>query len=144
MPAFARKTPMWVFEENYRLLAQLLPDWRDGVRERLLGEHGGPEVVFRVLERHRYTATLQLQRLFGGEPNAGLVPDLSMQVRAYDDAGVAEVLAYQDCTRIPPRYAVGAGVRYQRDEKRQVNVLLYELLCDCIRRRAARFGYTPV
>ncbi|HKJ75643.1 MAG TPA: DUF1249 domain-containing protein [Gammaproteobacteria bacterium] len=138
---------MWVFEENYRLLAQLLPDWRNGACYRLPAEHGGSEVEFRVLERHRYTAIVELQRLFGREPGAALVPDLSMQVRAYDDAAVAEVLTYQDCTRIPPRYAVGEGVQYQRDEKRQVNALLYELLRYCARRRpqvVGNPGYSPV
>ena len=138
---------MWVFEENYRLLAQLLPDWRDGARYRLPDARGRSEVEFRVLERHRYTAILQVERLFGGDAGAELVPDLSMQVRAYDDAAVAEVLAYQHCASIPPRYAVGEGVEYQRDEKRQVNVLLYELLRYCARRRAAVVGtpgYSPV
>lgn len=138
---------MWVFEENYRLLADLLPDWEEGARYRLLGEHEGGEMEFRILERHRYTATIELTRQFGRAPGAGFVPDLAMKVRVYDDARVAEVLAYQDCHRIPPRYAVADGVEHHRDEKRQVNALLHELLRYCGRHRSAvvgQPGYSPV
>lgn len=125
---------MRVYEENYRLLVGLLPGWEGGACYRMAGDGQTPDIELRVLERHKYTTTLELKKSFGAD-GGELVPDLLMRVRIYDDARVAEVTGYQDCQRIPPRYAVEDAGRFAKDEKSQVNHLLHELLRYCIRRR---------
>ncbi len=60
-----------------------------------------------------------------------------MRLRVYHDAGAVEVVGYQGCRRIPARYEVESRGPYHRDEKRQVNLLLHELLRYC-RRNAYR------
>jgi uncharacterized protein YqiB (DUF1249 family) len=116
----ASERPAQLFEDLYGLLALLFPEFRCG----LLKNDGRTKLGVSLLEHSRYTTTLALSRGFG-EP---LVPDLAMTVRAYHDARVAEVVAYQGCDRLPPPYIIQGDNRYVRDERRQINRLLRQLL----------------
>lgn len=123
--------PLWLFEENYRLLLDLLPHDPDEGCTRLSAAGCGNELLeIGVLERSRYTLTVALRKSFsfGRE----WVPDVAMEVRLYFDARVAEVLAYQSCYRLPAPYAVKGCVPFHKDEKRQANGLLNELLEYCL------------
>lgn len=123
--------PLWLFEENYRLLRTLLPDGLDEECA-LHAVHGavGAVLAVRVLERSRYTLTIALRKSFTF--GRDWVPDLAMEVRLYFDARVAEVLAYQSCYRLPAPYAVKGCIPFHKDEKHQSNVLLNELLEYCL------------
>lgn len=133
----SQRDPLWVFEENYRLLTSLLPTPAGAEPARLVAPRSGQTLDVVPVERGRYTDTLLLTRSFAADQR--LLPDLSMKVRLYYDARVAEVLAYQDCHRIPPRYQVVEGGQFSRDERRQVNHLLHEMLRNCRAR-----GFRPV
>lgn len=124
---------MWVFEENYRLLQQLLPEMEAGGDRYLLSAQDGAQQALEVLilERHAYTTIVELNMPFFID--GVWMPDLRMQLRVYHDARVVEVSAYQGCHRIPARYQVDARGRFLRDEKRQINLLLHELLHYCQR-----------
>ncbi|MCW8828533.1 MAG: DUF1249 domain-containing protein [Gammaproteobacteria bacterium] len=127
------RSPMWVFEENYRLLQQLLPEMEaGGDRYVLMPEDGSQQALeLLILERCAYTTIVELNKPFFID--GVWMPDLRMQLRTYHDAQVVEVAAYQGCHRIPARYQVDPGGRYLRDEKRQINLLLHELLLYCQR-----------
>jgi len=127
------RSPMWLFEENYRLLQQLLPEMEaGGDRYVLMAEEGQQQALeILILERCAYTTMLELNKPFFID--GVWLPDLSMQLRVYHDAQVVEVAAYQGCHRIPARYQVDGVGRYLRDEKRQINLLLHELLRYCQR-----------
>lgn len=126
------RNPMWVYEENYRLLLRLLPELPEqGGRLMLVSRRVTGDLAVRVLEVNRYTTTIELAKPFAVDRE--YLPDLSMKVRIYYDAGVTEVLGYQGCDRIPARYQVAGTGRYVRDEKRQVNHLLNDLLRHCRR-----------
>lgn len=134
IPSDARKNPMWVFEENYRLLRRLLSDLADGPDEwTLCSDESERELRIRVVERCKYTTVIELHKAFVVDDE--LLPDLTMRLRIYDDAEVTEVSGYQGCHRLPARYQVGDGVHFKRDEKRQINFLLEDLLRYCLRRR---------
>jgi len=122
--------PMRLFEENYQLLRALIPDMQQRGRACLGAGAGEPGLEVAVAEHARYTTTLRLWKRFGQQEHA--LPDLSMTVRVYHDAAVAEVLAYQGCDRIPPGYLVRGDNRYQKDEKRQINEFLNQLLHYCL------------
>lgn len=127
---------MWVFEENYRLLQQLLPEMEAGGDcYRLAADDGAQALEVLILERARYTTFIELSKPF--YMDGVWLPDLSMQLRLYHDAAMVEVVAYQGCQRIPSRLDVKPHDPYHRDEKRQVNQLLHELLRYC-RRNAYR------
>jgi len=123
--------PLWLFEENFRLLCELieLPFNEDVV---LASSTGDDEEMLevRVVERSRYTLAVSLRKSFSFTRE--WLPDLAMDVRLYFDAKVAEVVAYQHCRRLPAPYAVKDFVPFHRDERRQVNLLLNELLEYCL------------
>lgn len=123
--------PMRLFEENYRLLRALIPDMEPGERVMLRNGAGQKSLGVELVDCARYTSTLRLHKQFGRHGGT-TVPDLSMTVRIYRDAEVAEVLAYQGCDRIPPAYLVRGNNRYQKDEKRQINEFLNQLLHYCL------------
>jgi uncharacterized protein YqiB (DUF1249 family) len=130
--------PMWVYEENFRLLHRLLPVLPDaGGRMMLASPAGGYDLEVEVIERCRYTTALSLKKPFAVD--SVFLPDLVMRLRTYADAVCVEVTGYQGCERIPARYQVTGASPYLRDEKRQVNHLLHDLLRHCL-----RYGYRPV
>lgn len=123
---------MWVYEENFRLLQHLVPEMEaGGDRYFLSGADGLHALEIHVLERFRYTTFIELTKpfLMGDE----WLPDLAMQLRLYHDACVVEVVCYQGCQRIPARYEIEHPAPFHKDEKRQVNLLLHELLMYCMR-----------
>ena len=126
------RSPMWVFEENYRLLQQLLPQMEAGGDRYVLASDDGAQQALEllILERCPYTTIIELNKPFFID--GVWLPDLRMQLRIYHDARVVEVGAYQGCHRIPARYQVNGGGRYVPDEKRQINLLLHELLRYCL------------
>jgi uncharacterized protein YqiB (DUF1249 family) len=129
----ATSNPMWVFEVNYRLLMKLLPRLDHCADELWLGcGQGERDLSVKVTERCKYTTMLSLGMPFSAK--GCWLPDLRISLRVYHDARVVEVSGYQGCHRIPPPYAVKAGSIYCKDEKRQINYLLHDLLRYCLRR----------
>lgn len=128
------RSPMWVYEENYRLLQHLLPEMEaGGDRYHLSGSDGLHPLEVLIFERCRYTTFIELTKPFlVGDV---WLDDLTMQLRLYHDAQVVEVVCYQGCQRIPARYEVEQSAPFHKDEKRQVNLLLHELLMYCLRNR---------
>ncbi len=122
---------MWVFEENFRLLQHLLPELEQGAERFVLAGNEGEELELLILQRCRYTTMVELSKPFAIDGE--WLPDLAMQLRVYHDARVVEVAAYQGCYRLPARYQVEAYGRHYRDDKRQVNFLLHDLLLYCLR-----------
>lgn len=126
------RSPMWVFEENYRLLQHLLPEMEAGGDRYVLASDDGAQQALEllILERCPYTTIIELNKPFFID--GVWMPDLRMQLRVYHDARAVEVGAYQGCHRIPARYQVNGNGRYVLDEKRQINLLLHELLRYCL------------
>jgi uncharacterized protein YqiB (DUF1249 family) len=126
------RSPIWVYEENYRLLQHLLPEMEaGGDRYRLSAEDGSRALEILILERCRYTTFIELTKPF--YIDGVWLPDLGMQLRIYHDARVVEVVSYQGCQNIPARYEVEHPSPFHKDEKRQVNLLLHDLLMYCQR-----------
>lgn len=87
--------------------------------------------VLQVLERSRYTTTLQLnQAMVEAHSNWLQLPRLT--VRMYHDAKLAEVLAWEGHKRLRPRYEYPNQSMYHADEKLQINQFLGELLERCL------------
>jgi len=123
--------PLWLFEENYLQLRRLFPVFIPGKRYLLSSGSGRNAMQVRVDECGRYTTALTLTRPFEGDEQ--LLPPLVLQVRVYHDARLAEVTGYQECRNIPPSYKASTANGYLRDERKQVNRLLYEVLTYCRR-----------
>jgi uncharacterized protein YqiB (DUF1249 family) len=122
-----RRSPMWVYEKNYQLLVHLLPFLRNGRAIKQVIRAGADHLQVVVLEKSKYTHLVELQQL-PVEPDT-LPTALTLQVRLYHDAQLAEVSTYQDHHRLLSKYDYPNRNMFHRDEKRQANCLLYDWLC---------------
>lgn len=85
-----------------------------------------------MLERAKYTTTWLLE-LVGGAYSPWLtLPKITL--RAYHDAQLVEVIAWEGHKRFQPRYEQPNPHSFARDEKYQNNRFLGEWLQDCLNR----------
>ena len=118
-------------EANYARLMRLLPNMREHTESRRValsqGEHLLGVLALDVLESCPYTTTLRLWQV---QPLAWL-PQACLQVRAYHDARMAEVVGEDDRQRLHGSYSYPNPAMYLPDEKLQVNRFLGEWLSHC-------------
>lgn len=126
-------------EANYWRLLQLLPD-RNRREQWLLGLTGQPanaqspswHTRINVIERSRYTTTLRLERADSQPLPSDWLRAPCLTLRLYEDARLAEVLAWERHRHLQPRYDYPNSAMYQRDEKAQMNRFLGEWLALCL------------
>jgi uncharacterized protein YqiB (DUF1249 family) len=125
-------------EANYARLLRLFPDYERCNRREF---HAGPaRIVIEVLERSRYTTIFRLQQ---HQAEARWLGRLLIEVRAYHDAGMLEVGAFQAHRRIAPRYQYPNSQMLQEDEKVRQNHFLAEWLEHCLSNGRAQEADTP-
>ncbi|MEM9256272.1 MAG: DUF1249 domain-containing protein [Pseudomonadota bacterium] len=116
-----------VCEANYARLLQLFPDYQNSnVRELLVGS---ARVRLEVAERCRYTTFFHLHQQQGDTRWLGA---LRIEVRAYHDASMLEVGAFQSHRSIAARYQYPNDKMFQQDEKYQQNRFLADWLENCL------------
>lgn len=121
---------MPLYEGNYRKLAELVPDLSGVEQAIILGKREKITVHLQVTERFKYTSTLTLTcHAIDAHRH---VSNPCLKIRLYHDAKVAEVLSFQGHSRIEAIYPYPNPQMYHRDEKRQVNRFLGELLNYCL------------
>ena len=98
-----QRSPMWVYEKNYACLVQLLPFLfeQDGLM-RVCARHLNARLAVSILEQCRYTQIVEIKQIFT-EVSQHL-RGLTMKVRIYHDAQLAEVISYQGHSRILSKY----------------------------------------
>ena len=116
-----------VCEANYARLMRLFPDYEHcNRREFRLGDN---RVLLEVVERCRYTTIFRLHQQ---QAQGDWLDNLRVEVRAYHDAHMLEVGAFQSHRRIQPRYSYPNDHMYHQDEKSQQNRFLAEWLEHCL------------
>ena len=95
---------MWVYENNYVSLMQLLPFLfeEDGLA-RVCGRHFNATIAISILEQCRYTQEIEIKQIF--DESTAHLPGLTMKVRVYHDAQLAEVIGYQGHKRLLSKYS---------------------------------------
>lgn len=127
-----KKGPMWFFERNYNYFRELFPEIIELDAAMLIYRDDLKIIKIGCLEVSRYTTLISLKLTFIECPQ---IPPVKMTIRLYHDAEVADVISYQDVTRlIAPHFATNKEV--VQDHKRQANILLYELLSGCELKRS--------
>jgi len=116
-----------VCEANYARLLRLFPDYESA--NSLEFDVGTARVRIDVIERSRYTTIF---RLFQTHAEAEWLGLMRVEVRAYHDAGMLEVGAFQSHRRVEGRYEYPNNRMYQQDEKRQQNHFLADWLEHCL------------
>lgn len=114
-------------EGNYVRLLRLFPDY-ENTNDRKL-HAGNAQIALEVTERSRYTTTFRLTHV---SPLAFPRPGLQLDIRAYHDARMVEVIGFQRHRQLKGRYQYPNDNMYQRDEKRQQNRYVAELLAFCL------------
>ena len=89
-------------------------------------------VKIKCLEVSPYTTLISLNLTFTKCPQ---VPPVEMSIRLYHDAEVADVVTYQNISRLVAPY-FSTKKDTDKDHKRQANILLYEFLMGCIKKRS--------
>lgn len=118
-------------EANYHRLQKLLAGCCSDQLEFMV-QRGNTQWLHRiqVVERSRYTTTLVLSLESSQTSNWLKMPRLT--VRIYQDARLAEVLAWEGHKRLRPRYFYPNPSMYHSDEKLQINQFLGEWLTLCL------------
>lgn len=127
-------------EANYARLLRLLPDMREAQGERRVALSQGDlllGVLLRVTENCPYTTTLEVRQ----EHSLPWLPVPRLEVRAYHDARMAEVIGAENARRFRGSYPYPNAAMHQPDEKTQLNLFLGEWLSHCI---ACGHELTPV
>lgn len=128
-------------EANYARLLRLLPDMREAQGERRVALSQGDlllgVLLLRVTENCPYTTTLEVRQ----EHSLPWLPVPRLEVRAYHDARMAEVIGAENARRFRGSYPYPNAAMHQPDEKTQLNLFLGEWLSHCI---ACGHELTPV
>jgi uncharacterized protein YqiB (DUF1249 family) len=115
-------------ESNYHRLLQLFPDYETAnSREFLLS--GEQRVRLDVIERCRYTTLFKIDQPAAAEP---WLLSARFELRAYHDARMVEVSAFQSQRQIASRYEYPNPGMLARDEKAQLNQFLAEWFAHCL------------
>ncbi len=114
-------------EANYARMMRLFPGYETS-NSRCL-EVGAAQVTLEVVQRSRYTTFFRLLQRQAGPRWLGR---LSIEVRAYHDAGMLEVGVFQSQRRVAARYQYPNARMLQQDEKYQQNRFLAEWLEHCL------------
>ncbi|MFK7829773.1 MAG: DUF1249 domain-containing protein [Congregibacter sp.] len=133
-------------EANYARLLRLFPDYESRNVQQF--SVAGAQVHVEVIERSRYTTLFRLQCFHPSQPsepsdapvsanklasnNVHWLPPLNLEVRAYHDASMLEVIGFQSVSRLQGRYTYPNPAMHQRDEKFQQNTFLADWFSHCL------------
>ena len=122
-------------EANYLRLMRLLAGVSAGDSRCFALEPGDSQVIILIEEEHPYTSMLDVRQV--GALGQWITPP-RMKVRLYHDAGMAEVVRFQNQHRLQGRYTYPNDQMLMPDEKWQLNRFLAEWLDHCWRHGLAQ------
>jgi uncharacterized protein YqiB (DUF1249 family) len=129
------KDPMWFFERSYVYFREIFPEIIELDSNALVYRDNLKRVKIVCLEISRYTTLISLNLTFTACPK---IPPVTMTIRLYHDAEVADVVSYQNITRLIAPYFSNKDT--DANHKRQANLLLYELLSGCAKNRSVEIA----
>jgi len=118
-----------LYEENFVRLMRLIPKLRDIDGNTTVLLEGNDQLQLSILEQNRYTTLVTLEYCFSTHNK--MLSNPEMKIRVYHDAGLAEVIRYQQHSNIKPSYPYPNLKMYQPLEKRQINLFFRDWLIHC-------------
>ena len=129
-----------ICDGNYARLLRLFPDYENCNSRDLLV--GAAKVSLSVVERCRYTTIFQLHQQHAESRWLGT---LRVEVRAYHDVRMLEVMVFQASRQVAVRYQYPNERMFAQDEKYQQNRFLADWLEHCLQNgRAAVHVEAPI
>jgi uncharacterized protein YqiB (DUF1249 family) len=129
-----------ICDANYARLLRLFPDYENSNARQLLV--GPANVRLTVIERCRYTTIFQLHQQ---RADSHWLGQLRVEVRAYHDVRMLEVMVFQSSRQVAARYEYPNRHMFAQNEKYQQNRFLADWLEHCLQNgRAALDADTPV
>jgi len=123
-----------VHEANYAKLQRVLPHINILQGDlKYSSQSNGQYIEIHILEKTKYTTAFSLTLTHSSMRR--WVPEISMKVRTYHDAKVAEVLNFQHFGRFQSLYEYPNPRMFQPNEKQQINRFFSEWLDHCLNSR---------
>ena len=126
------KEPMWFFERNYSFLREFFPEIIELSSNAIVYRDKLKVVKIKSLEVSRYTTLISLHLTF---TECTEIAPVEMTIRLYHDAEVADVISYQNITRLVAPY-FSSNKNVDENHKKQANILLYEILSSCVKKQS--------
>jgi uncharacterized protein len=120
-----------ICESNYQKLFRLIPELCSFDKSAIGYTKDLPWLYLVVLERNRYTLTIELSHCFSWQPVKFAEPGLT--VRVYLDAQLAEVIHDNDRPAVARVYNNPGNLLEIRDYKWRLNYFLQKWLDHCIK-----------
>ena len=120
------------YETNYQRLLRLMPNLHErNCWQYIVGNDHRCDnsITIEVKERAKYTTTIYLYQCYSSH---NMSNENAITARLYHDAGLAEVIGWQDYHRFQARYHYPNRHMHQCDEKERLNSFLSELLTQCL------------
>lgn len=117
-----------IYERNFARLLTLIPHLKTINHQSSLNLNQMEHLVITIREQCPYTTTIDIAHIM----ESALLPDLSMSIRVYYDASMAEVIRYQQQGHFKPSYIYPNERMHQPLEKRQINLLFDDWLKHCV------------
>lgn len=130
-------------EANFVRLERLLHDFSQDQYQFswLDSHHNQVDVDIHIIERFKYTTTLQLMKTLHDVPQP--MNNVELTVRLYSDARMAEVVTLSQGKQLAGIYRYPNDQMYQIDEKEQANHYLAEWLSHLLTHGIAQTEWTP-
>ncbi len=125
-------TPAGLYEANFRRLIRILPD----IAQRIKGECielAAPNTTMTIVEQFKYTSVISLKQ--GLNTSFNQFSSIEMELRICHDANLLEVIGYQGRNPVQSALYYPNKHMLQLDEKKQLNLLLKEILESSIRQQ---------
>ncbi len=123
-----------LYEANYLKFLRVIPSIKSVCSNtQILSTANNQKIEITILEKTKYTTAISVN--LTQHVNQQWLPNICMVIRTYHDARVAEVINFQNHSRILPRYTYPNLKMYQKNEKRQINQFFCDWLNYCLKTR---------
>jgi uncharacterized protein YqiB (DUF1249 family) len=128
--AYLTTTPVGLYESNYRRLNRLFDDLSIfSVGDIITLQHS--EIRLQILEQHKYTTVIHFQQNL--QTHFKQLNAIEMELRICHDASLTEVVGYQGQSPVQSALVYPNRHMLQVDEKKQLNLLLKDILENAIK-----------
>jgi len=132
---YRKTTPPVLYEANYRHLNRLIPDLKKFKLNKIV-KLPITRVDIEIIEQHKYTSIIAIKQAL--KTSMIQLATINLKVRVCHDAGVAEVIGYQGKSPVQSAQSYPNKQMLQIDEKKQLNLLLKEVLENMIKNKFSK------